>query len=42
VAIKHGKPMLATEQFADHFVVTLTPAGDQALAAAQPDTPAGT
>lgn len=32
VAIKHGKPMPATEQFADHFVVTLTPDGEQALA----------
>lgn len=31
VAIKHGNPMPATEQFADHFVVTLTPAGEQAL-----------
>lgn len=40
VAIKHGKPMPATEQFADHFVVTLTPAGRQALATAQPDAPA--
>jgi hypothetical protein len=33
VAIKHGKPMPATEQFADHVIVTLTtPHGDQALA----------
>ncbi|MBN6040011.1 hypothetical protein [Amycolatopsis sp. 195334CR] len=31
VAIKHGKPMPATEEFADHFVVTLTPASEQAL-----------
>ena len=32
VAIKHGKPMPATEQFAEHHVVTHTPAGHQALA----------
>ncbi|GAA1328474.1 hypothetical protein [Pseudonocardia xinjiangensis] len=32
VAIKHGKTMPATEQFADHFVVTLTNHGEQALA----------
>ncbi|GAB2740489.1 hypothetical protein GCM10027199_08920 [Amycolatopsis magusensis] len=31
VAIKYGKPMPATELFADHVVVTLTPAGERAL-----------
>lgn len=40
VAMKHGEPMPPPEQFADYFVVTLTPAGEQALAAAQYDAPA--
>lgn len=31
VAIKHGKPMSPTEQFADHFIVTLTATGQQVL-----------
>lgn len=35
VAIKHGKPMPPTEQFADHFLVTLTTTGQQALAATE-------
>ncbi|MFI6031857.1 hypothetical protein [Amycolatopsis magusensis] len=41
VVIKHGKPMPATEQFPDHVVVTLTPAGEQALQTGVPAVDGG-
>jgi hypothetical protein len=34
IAMKRGKPMPPEEQFPDYYVVTLTPAGQQALDAA--------